>query len=316
MASAFDAAQVAAQAVGPFGGPVGFRDVERWAESVDLGETVAEMRPAFERLLKGDAADSPSVLGRKEQIGVDGLLFGAEATDWRQAGAVVVWFYGGGYVLGSPESHERLLAYLAASTDLPTFAPRYRLAPEHAWPAQLDDALSAARAVQDAGCRLILGGISAGGHLALNTALRLARDDRPADALVLLSPNTDRTGKSQTRESNTPRDPMIDDEGDRAFADMAMGHLPDDDAEKSPLLADLSLLPPTHVEVGGREVLLDDSRLLAAAAQRAGANLTLHVEEEAFHLWQLFAPWLPAANQSLDRVAAFVRAQVAQPRGA
>ncbi len=100
---------------------------------------------------------------------------------------------------------------------------------------------------------------------------------------------------------------MIEDEGDHAFAERAMGHLADDDAEKSPLLADLSLLPPTHVEVGGREVLLDDSRLLAEYAGRAGSELMLHVDDDAFHLWQLFAPWLPAANQSLDRVAVFVR---------
>ncbi len=199
MASAFDSAQVAAQADGPFSGPVGLRDVERWADSVDLGETVGEMRPAFERLLRGDAAGSPAALGRPERIGADGLLLGANDSDWRDAGAVIVWFYGGGYVLGSPESHERMLAYLAASTDLPTFAPRYRLAPEHVWPSQLDDALLAAHAVQDAGCRLILGGISAGGHLALNAALHLARAGRPADGLALLSPNTDRTGKSQTR---------------------------------------------------------------------------------------------------------------------
>ncbi len=306
MATAFDAAQVAAQAGGPFSGPVGFRDVERWAESVDLGETVGEMRPAFERLLRGDAAGSPSTLGRSVEIGIDGLLFGSSPDPWTDAEAVVVWLGGGGYVLGSPESHERLLAYVATATDLPTFAPRYRSAPEYIWPAQLADALAAARAVQDAGCRLVLGGISAGGHQALNTALHLARDGRPADALVLLSPNTDRSGKSQTRQLNTPRDPMIDDEGDRAFAEMAMSHLPDDNPEKSPLLADLSMLPPTHIEVGGREVLLDDSRLLAEYATRAGADVSLHIDENAFHLWQLFTPWLPAANHSLDRVAAFI----------
>ncbi len=310
MATAFDAAQVAAQAGGPFSGPVNLRDVERWADSVDLGETVDEMRPAFERLLRGEAAGSPSTLGRSVTIGIDGLLFGSLTDTWAEAGTVVVWLSDGGYVLGSTESHERMLAYLAVATDLPTFAPRYRHAPKHVWPAQLDDALAAARAVQRAGCRLVLGGISAGGHLALNLALALARDGTPADALALLSPNTDRTDKSQTRKANTPRDPMVDDEGDRAFAEMAMHHLPDDNPEKSPLLADLSLLPPTHIEVGGREVLLDDSRLLAEYAAHAGADVTLNVDEDAFHLWQLFTPWLPAANQSLDRVAAFIREKI------
>ncbi len=311
MSSAFEAAQIAARAGSPFDGPVGLRAVEHWAQSVEMGETVHEMRSGFERLLRGDAAGSPSSLGHPATLGVDGLLFGAQPERWQEADAVVVWLGGGGYVLGSPESHERLLAYVAAAADVVVFAPRYRLAPEHAWPAQLDDALSAVRAVRDAGCRLVLGGISAGGHLALNAALRLASGGHEADALVLLSPNTDRSGRSQTRQANTPRDPMIADEQDRALAQMAMAHLSDTDAEKSPLLADLSLLSPMHIEVGGREVLLDDSCLLAEYAERAGAHVSLHVDDTAFHLWQLFAPWLPEANRSLDRVAAFVRERLA-----
>ena len=170
--------------------------------------------------------------------------------------------------------------------------PRYRLAPEHPWPAQLADGLDVLRAAQDAGQRVAVAGDSAGGHLALTVALALGRDGRPPAALALFSPNTDRTGLSDTRKANTPRDPMNADEDDRSLAQMVFG--------------DLSLLPPTHVEIGDREVLLGDSQVLAQRANEAGATISLHVEPGAFHMWQLWTPWLPAADVSLRRAAAFL----------
>jgi acetyl esterase/lipase len=131
---------------------------------------------------------------------------------------------------------------------------------------------------------------------------------------VLVSPNTDRSGQSTTRQSNSPRDPLADDAGDRRLAELALGNLDDDSLHKSPLFADLSRLPPTYVEVGGREVLLGDSKLLAERAARLGADVTLHIEPDGVHLMQAFAPHLSEANESLARVAAFVR-RFANPPG-
>lgn len=293
-------------AAGPFSGRVSFDDVDARAEAADLGDEPATMRERFATLVLGDAADEQSGTGAPEEVGgVGGLVF-------RPGGAAsgtarVVWFHGGGYAFGSPETHARAAAALAERVGAAVFVPRYRLAPEHPWPAQREDALAVVRALQDAGGRVALVGDSAGGHLALVAALALARGDRPVDALVLFSPNTDRTGRSDTRGPNTPRDAMNADEDDRDLARLAFGDRPDSDPEVSPLLDDLSLLPPTHVEVGDQEVLLDDARLLARRGAEAGADVALHVEPGASHMWQLWTPWLPEADASIGRAAAFLR---------
>ena len=289
-------------ASGPFSSPVSFEDVAARIESVDLGDEPATMRRRFARLALGDEPGPPPG-GTSTAGGVEVRTVGPAGG----ADARVVWFHGGGYVFGSPETHARPGARLADGVGAATVLPRYRLAPEHGWPAQRDDGLAVARALQDAGHRLALAGDSAGGHLALVVALALARDGRPPVAVALFSPNTDRTGLSVTREANTPRDPMNADADDRQLAEMAFGERPDSDPEVSPVLADLALLPPTHVEVGAREVLLGDALALVERAGAAGAEVSLHVEPGAFHMWQLWTPWLSEADASLDRAARFLR---------
>ena len=251
-----------------------------------LGDTVAAKRKDFAQLVLADGEPDGAV-----RCGGDGP-------------ATILHLHGGGYVFGSPLTHRRLGEGLAEASDLPVLLPAYPLAPEHHWPAQFDAALAACDEVTGP---LILSGDSAGGHLALVTALERARRGRPVAGLVLFSPNTDRSGLSRTREANDATDPMVDDAGDRALAEMAFGDRPADDPQVSPLLDDLSLLPPTHIEVGGGEVLLDDSRLLADRGRAAGATVTLHVEPEGLHMGQLWSPWWPVANQSLARAGRFAR---------
>ena len=292
---------------GPFDAPVTFADVAERIKSIALDGSPEEMRLAYARLMRGDAAGTEIPIGRAAQVGgVDGWLIPAGSDAPSEAHVRVVWLHGGGYVFGSPETHWRPVRTFAAAIGEPVFMPRYRLAPEALWPAQLEDALAVARAVQDDGRKLILVGDSSGGHLTLGAVLALAREGRPATAAAIFSPNTDRSGLSQTRESNSPRDAMNNAEDDRRCASISTGpvDLPDDDPTISPLVDDLSLLPPLYVEVGETEVLLDDSRILAERGQAAGADVTLHVEPEAFHMWQLWSPWLPEADASLRRAAA------------
>lgn len=292
-------------ATAPFSGRVSYEDVAERIASIDLGDDPSTMRERFARLLLGEAASEPPPVGTSDERG--SLVVPPLGQDLADGGRCLVWFHGGGYVFGSPETHWRPAAALASMLDVPVILPRYRLAPEHPWPSQLEDGLNAVRAAQDAGQRVTVAGDSAGGHLALTVALALGREGRPPDALALFSPNTDRTGLSGTREANTPRDPMNADEDDRSLAQMAFGNRPDDDPQVSPVLDDLSLLPPTHLEVGDREVLLGDAQVLAQRAQEAGAEVSLHVEPGAFHMWQLWTPWLPEADASLQRVASFLR---------
>ena len=296
---------------GPFEGPARRADVVARVTAHPVSGSPAGMRAAFARLALGAVPrGAPDLAAIGAATGVEvapgpgtppGLILtptgGAE-------GAPVLWFHGGGYVFGSPETHMRPAAALARMTGRRVILPRYPLAPEARWPAQLDHALEAC-AAQDG--PVVLAGDSAGGHLALVAALALARAGSPAAALVLFSPNTDRSGLSRTRAAMSGDDPMNDDEDDAALAKLCFGDMPADHPHVSPLLDDLSLLPPTHVEVGDPEVLLDDSRLLAERGSAAGARISLHVAPGLLHMGQLWTPWWDAADASLSRVAAHLR---------
>ena len=247
----------------------------------------ADMRAAFLRLAQpGGMPDLPEVV---TVGGCPGRWFGA-------GDRPILWLHGGGYVFGGSDSHAAPARALADLTGRPVFVPDYPLAPEHPWPAQVD----AVAAVLDelASCDVV--GDSAGGHLAINLARRAPERIRH---LAVLSPNTDRSGLSTTRKRNTDSDLMNDDEQDRHLSDMALGHLPDDDPEASPLLADLSRLPPLFVTATTSEVLLDDSLLLATRAARSGVAVTLDVRLGLFHMWHLWPDVLPEAQATLRAVA-------------
>ena len=289
---------------GPFSETVSFDDVAERIGRVPIDGSPAEMRDAYAWLMRGQATGTPIPVGHPARVGgVGGWML--PGPDGRTGDARVVWLHGGGYVFGSPETHWRPAAAFATLVGEPVFMPRYRLAPEALWPAQLDDALAVARAVFERGRGLFVVGDSSGGHLTLATVMALAREGRAATAAAVFSPNADRTGLSDTREANSSTDAMNNDEDDRRCASISTGpvDLPDDDVTISPLVDDLSLLPPLHVEVGGTEVLLGEARLLAERGREAGADVTLYVEPDAFHMWQLWTPWLPAADASLQRAA-------------
>lgn len=303
-------------ATAPFQGEVALDEVAVRIESIDLGDAPATMRIAFAQLLLGDEDGGPPPAARALEVGgVDGLLLPPrldDATDDEGIScSAVVWFHGGGYAFGSPETHWRVGAALAAVVKQSVFLPRYRLAPEHPWPAQLEDALAVVRALQDRGRKVALAGDSAGGHLALTAALALAREGRPVAALALCSPNTDRSGLNTTRAANSAYDVMNDDTQDQALAHMAFGDAAPDDPGLSPLLDDLSQLPPTWIEAGDSEVLRDDARLLAQRGRAAGAPVSCHLEPDVFHMWQLWTPWLEPANASIARMGTFLRDQLA-----
>ena len=254
-----------------------------------LGHAPAEQRVRFADLVwASPEADDPLICN----------------PDGEAAEPTIVHFHGGGYVFGSPATHDRLGRGLAAASECPVHLPPYPLAPEHPWPAQLDAAIAVCAAVKGP---LILSGDSAGGHLALVTALALARAGAKPAGLILMSPNTDRSGLSTTRARNDPLDPMVEDAGDRALAALAFGDRDPRDPQLSPVLDDLALLPPTHMEVGRDEVLLDDSLILFQRAEAAGVSIRCHVDPDGLHMGQLWTPWWPVANASLERVGEFVR---------
>lgn len=240
-------------------------------------------------------------------------ILGGIPGEWvRPAGeapaAMLFYLHGGGYIACSPRTHRRITSGFALR-GLSVFAPAYRLAPEHPFPAALDDAVAAYRGLLADGTpadRVVLGGDSAGGGLALALLLRLRDAGHPLPAgAALFSPWTDLTGASATLTSNARRDALFPGHGmDRLTTPYLAGADPADPLV-SPLHGDLRGLPPLLLHVGSHEVLLDDSRRLAERAQAAGTAVTLRIWPVVPHVWQMFR--LPEAAASLDEAAAFAR---------
>ena len=226
----------------------------------------------------------------------------------------ILFCHGGAYVAMSPKTHRAMTSRLAAWSNTTLFALDYRLAPEHPFPAALDDAVAAYRALLGAGfdaASLAVAGDSAGGGLALALLLALqdAGEPLPAAAAVF-SPWTDLAATGDSIAANDARDAMFYGDWVKAEARHYLRETPATHPLASPLYADLAGLPPLFIQVGDSEVLLDDSRRLFAKAKEAGVEATLQVWRGVPHDWQMFAPVLPEGRDALRRAAAFLAAKL------
>ncbi len=225
-------------------------------------------------------------------------------------GPMIVYLHGGGYCIGSLDTHRAMLTHLAGAIHGRVLAVDYRLAPEHPHPAALDDAVTAYRFALAGGVapeRVVLAGDSAGGGLTLATlvALRDAGVPLPA-AGVCLSPWADLTQSGATITTHADVDPMVQGADLDRWADAYRGTALAAAPAISPLFADLAGLPPLHIEVGTAEVLLDDARRVADAARAAGVDVELHEADGMIHVWQFFAGIAPEADEAIERIAGFV----------
>lgn len=226
----------------------------------------------------------------------------------------LLYLHGGGYYFCSPETHRAITVTLAAGAEARVFVPEYRLAPEHRFPAAVEDALAAYRALLAQGIpagRVVLGGDSAGGGLALATllALRDAGDPLPAGA-VLFSPWTDLAATGASVTSNDRRDAMFHGGRIAETARVYLGDTPPTNPLASPLYADLRGLPPLFIQASDSEVLFDDSTRLADKAAKAGVSVSFRAWHKLPHVWQFFAPFLPEGRAALAETAAFIRGLV------
>jgi acetyl esterase/lipase len=222
---------------------------------------------------------------------------------------VIVYLHGGGYLYGSARSHRQVVAGLARAACARVFAVDYRRAPEHRFPAALDDALTAIRAVVARGVaaeRLIVAGDSAGGGLTLAAMTRL-RDggERLPAAGICLSPWTDLELAGDSARPGAVDDPMCTVEDLRKMAALyAEGRLRDPLA--SPVHADLQGLPPLLILVGTREILLDDATRVAENARAAGVSVQLECWDGLIHVWPIFGQ-VPEAAAAIARMGEFAR---------
>ena len=223
---------------------------------------------------------------------------------------VLLYLHGGGYGGGSARSHSEMAARIGRAAGMVAMLPDYRLAPEHSFPAALDDALATYRALLDEvgdANRIVLAGDSAGGGLsvAVCVALRDAGEPLPR-ALTLLSPWLDLTCTSPSWDSRFEGDPVLDHSLREAGERYLDGADPRDPL-CSPLFADLSGLPQTLVLVGTHEILYDDSVSFAEAAAEQGVEVELEIGHELIHVWPIF-PNTPEAVASTARIGRFLGA--------
>jgi acetyl esterase/lipase len=232
-------------------------------------------------------------------------------------GRHILFLHGGAYVTGAPELYRHVLWRVAAAAAARVAAVRYRLAPEHPFPAALDDAMAAWHGLLAGGAeprRAAFLGDSAGGGLALSLALRL-RDldgELPA-AIVAMSPWTDLAVTGQSVRRNADTDPMMNPDDLPHLAAQYLDRAEPRDPYASPLYGDPAGLPPTLIQVGGDEILRDDSVRMAARMREAGCEVALEIWPRMPHVWQAFAPVMPEARQALVRIGVFIRQHTASP---
>ncbi|MCC6613035.1 MAG: alpha/beta hydrolase [Anaerolineae bacterium] len=226
-------------------------------------------------------------------------------------GRALLHAHGGGFITGSRQTHRALVARLTLACRARALVYDYRLAPEHAHPAALDDTLAAYSWLRGAGfapAQIILCGDSAGGALVLLALLKLrdAGDPLPSSA-VCLSPVTDLTGSGETMISNAERAILLKPEHLTGMPHY-VGAQDASSGQVSPLFADLHDLPPLLILAGSIEILLSDATRFADKALAAGVDATLEVWPGMWHDWPVFAPFLPEAQDAIRRIGAFVEA--------
>jgi acetyl esterase/lipase len=286
--------------------------LRRWVKPGSLlTQSVAASRARTERVPFGAKLES----GWRIRVVRDGP-FGGEwiepvAADHPAHAKCVLYLHGGAYIAMSARTHRSMTSRLACGGEARLFALDYRLAPEHPFPAAVDDALTAWRQLVASGTppsRIVVAGDSAGGGLALALliALRDAGDEMPAGA-VLFSPWTDLAATGDSIVANDAADPLFFGRWVAPVARHYLGDTPATHPLASPVYADLTGLPPLLIQVGDTEVLLDDSRRVAEHATRDGVPVTLRVWPGVPHGWHIFAPILPEARDALREASVFIR---------
>jgi len=278
---------------------------------LDTAADVASVRAAFNALISqvpvpADVLQKPVEIGGVG--GIEVTTASAETED------VILYFHGGVYVIGSAAATVPLVGDLVRRTGVRAITLDYRLAPEHPYPAAVDDARAAYEGLLGQGVdpgRIVLAGESAGGGLAVAALLAVREAGLPLPSgAYLMSPYADLTLSGESLVARKSLDPVLTPEGLRVRAPEYVGGADAADPLISPIFGDLSGLPPLLIQVGSHEILLSDALRLAERAATNDVAVTLEVTPGAPHVFQGFAGFLGEAAAALDRAAAFVKAQL------
>jgi len=268
-------------------------------------------RTQFEAMMSRTALPADVEIEETDAAGVPCEWVSISGGASQQSRQVILYLHGGGYTIGSARTERVLNAALARITGYRVLSVDYRLAPEHPFPAALEDTLAAYRwllTTERTSQQIIVVGSSAGGGLALATlvALRDAGDPLPAGA-ILLSALTDLTASGASYTTNVELDLLDTPEGIAEVQTYYLGERDPRTPLASPLYADLHELPPLLIHVGSDEILLDDSTQVAERARTAGVPVTLHIGEGMWHMWHVSAARapFPEGQAALEQIGAF-----------
>ena len=224
---------------------------------------------------------------------------------------LLLYLHGGAYVMGNCATHRQLVSYLAKYSGVKALLPEYRLAPEHPFPAAIDDAAGLYRSLLAEGYspdNIVIAGDSAGGGLTMATLLSLrdAGDPLPA-AICLLSPWLDLASTGESMTTRAKKDPWFH---PKDMPIVAAYYCNDDEIKNplaSPVYADLSGLPPLYIQVGGDEILLSDSTRAADKVKAAGGEVEIEIWPGMWHVFQAFLLQVPESKKAVKKIGAYVR---------
>jgi acetyl esterase/lipase len=308
-----DEAIAATQSVG---GELANRMATMWAPVLEVASAdrdIQEMRTAYETFLAQSAIPENVDVRPVNAGGVSSLALSTGA----ERGPTVLYLHGGGYIVGSAYGYRPLVGALVAAAGVDALLPDYRLAPEHPFPAALEDALSAYRwlAEQPGDGGILVAGDSAGGGLACSLLVTLKAQGLPLPAgAVLLCPGVDLTGEG-ILSPEVARDPDALSASRRSADAYLAGH-PIDDPVVSPLAADFTGMPPMLIQTATGDRFMPEGRLLAEHASRQGVDARLELYPADTHVFHVFWSFLPEAADAVQQAGGFIREMLAIERAA
>ncbi len=297
------------------------RITSRFVKSIDTSTVdlahVVEMRARLDKIAR--------FLKRAFGVAVEATTVNGLYAEWLRPkktanGKVLLYLHGGAYLVGSCRTHRQMVSHIARAAGISALVPEYRLAPEHPFPAAIEDAVGVYRWLLANGydaADVFIGGDSAGGGLTVATLLELRHGGIPMPAaVVLLSPFLDVTASGESAITRAEQDPWFDAKDMFVVTD---NYCPPGTDLKNPLVspvfANVAGLPPVYIQVGDDEILLSDSTRFADKMKDAGLDVDIEIWPEMWHVFQLFIGKMPESRRAIRRIGAYIakRIQTARP---
>ena len=266
-----------------------------------------------------DFEQRTTILGKAKDVDIREEIIDGIECEWHipkesDRSSVIYYLHGGGFIVGSPKTHRRLVSFIAHEAGMPALVPNYRLAPENKYPAAQEDIIKVWTAIirngQDPN-KAFIGGDSAGGNLSVSVILSLIESKQSLPvACFLMSPWVDLTGSGESYNNRSGIDPWFMPDQIRNVASKYCDPKQYKDALISPIYANLEGFPRTYIQVGDHEIMLSDSLLLSEKLRSYGCSVELNIYPEMWHVFQYFVGLMPESLEAIKSLAIFLRSEL------